>query len=100
MASAENNEELCDSLFDPDVDLSKCEQGFVNLVDLIREDSVLRVSEKMRRELQEAYNNVLNKNPQLVADVINKLDARYRNDANFCRAVQYILEEEGALTEE
>lgn len=100
MASAENNEELCDTLFDPDVDLSKCEQGFVNLVDLIREDSVLRVSETMRRELREAYNNVLDKNPQLVADVINKLDARYRNDEHFCRAVQYILEEEGSLTEE
>ena len=100
MASADNNKEIGSSLFDPDVDLSKCEQGFIDLVDLVSEDSVLRISETIRSELQELYNNVLNKNPQLVADVINKLDARYRNDAHFCRAIKQILEEEGSLTEE
>lgn len=102
MKSAKNNELEYNSIFDPEVDLSKCEQGFVNLVDLIREDSVLRVPDNMRSELQELYNNVLNKNPQLVAEVINKLDARYRNDVHFCNAIKQILndEDEMSLTEE
>ena len=77
--------------YDPQVDLSKMEGGFVDLLNLVRENDDFVVPNNLRRELSQRYREIVEQNPALVLKVINKLDAKYKADENFKSVLEAVL---------